>query len=112
MDIFLKMALEIKEFGVHSGMVASYFAQSIPLFNPLGEVMSIIGMPYVAHYTKNPLISDLASICELGILLKESFKLNEISDSIQVGASIPELKFLEFVLTQRIREDFKKGGNS
>ncbi len=108
----LKLALEIKEFGIHSGMVASYLAQSIPLFDPLGEVMSVIGMPHVAHYTKNPVISELASMCELGILLKESFKLNEIPDSLQIGTSIPELKFLEFVLTQKVREDFKAGGNA
>ena len=104
----LKMAMEIQEFGLHSGMIASYLAQSVPLFDPLGEMMSILGVPHIAHYTKNPQVSELASVCELGILLKESFKIGEISSSAPVGGSVPELMFLDLVLNQSVRDDLKK----
>ena len=101
----LKQALEMKTFGIHSGMMASYIAQSFPIFDPLGEVMSVWGMPHVAHYTQNSVIHDLAGIAELGVILNETFKLTEISDTSIVGANIPELKFLDFTLTQSIRDD-------
>jgi hypothetical protein len=101
----LKLSMEIKEFGVHSGMLASYIAESFDIFDPLGEVMSVWGMPHLAHYTKNKAIHDLAAIAELGVILRESFKIIEISETNKVGVNIPELTFLDYTLSARVRED-------
>ncbi len=70
--------------------------------------MSVWGSPHLAHYTKAKGIHDLVAIAELGVILKESFKLSEISESSKVGYSVPELKFLDFVLSTRVREDFEE----
>ena len=101
----LKLSLEMKEFGVHSGMIASYIAQSFPIFDPLGEVLSLWGFPYVAFYTKDQATHDLVGIAELGILLTENMKLGSFSETSKVGHAAPELKFLDFTLSAKIRED-------
>ena len=108
----LKHALEVKAFGIHSGMLSSYIAQSFSIFDPLGEVMSVWGMPHVAHYTKNRVIHDLAAIAELGVILNEKFKISEISDTLDVGQSVPELKFIDFILSSSVREDIASEGKS
>ncbi len=108
----LKLALEMKEFGVHSGMLASYIAESFSIFDPLGEVMSVWGMPHLAHQTQNIAIHDLAALAELGVILKENFRVTDFSESASVGSVVPELKFLDFVFSQRVREDLVDPGKT
>lgn len=106
----LRLAMEAKEFGIHSGMLAAYIAQSFDIFDPLGEVMSVWGKPYVANYTKNKPNHDLAGIAELGVLIKENFKVIDLPATTNIGASIPELKFLDFMLSAAVREDLTGDG--
>jgi len=106
----LKLALEMKEFGVHSGMLASYIAQSFPIFDPLGEVMSVWGFPYVAHYIKDPAVHDLAALAELGVILLDNQKIDSFSENSKVGFAAPELKFLDYTLTSKIRADLADEG--
>jgi hypothetical protein len=109
----LKLALEKKEFGIDSATVASLIAQSFTIFNPLGDAMSVFGYPHLAHYVGEEAIQDLAGIAELGILLKETFKPGDITSSGTVGESIPELKFLDYVLGDMARAELSgEGGKS
>jgi hypothetical protein len=108
----LRLALEMKEFGVHSGILSAYIAQTFDIFDPLGEVMSVWGQPYVANYTKNKPNHDLAAIAELGVILKESFKVVDFSATSNVGFTVPELKFLDFTLSPSVREDLTSEGKS
>lgn len=104
----LKIALEKKEFGIHSNWAGALIAQSIPILDPLGEMMSVIGVNHLAHYTKNKNIHDSSSAAALVINLTEGYKIGEIPDGANIGAYIPELKFFETPLAPKIKEEFKE----
>ena len=74
--------------------------------------MSVLGMPYVAHYTKDPATHDLAALAELGIILWETFKMEDFSETSKVGFVAPELKFLDYTLTAKIKADMEGVGKS
>ncbi len=105
----MKLALEKKEFGIHSAEIASLIAQSFPIFGPLGDALAVYGHPYLAFNSGDEPIQDLAGIAELGTLLKESFKPGDITSSDKVGASVPELKYLDYTLNESARSDLVGG---
>ena len=105
----LKLAMEKKEFGIHSAMIASLVAQSFPIFGPLGDAMAVYGHPYLAFHSGEEAIQDLAGIGELGVILRECWKSGDFSSSEKVGANVPELKHLDFVMSENAKEEIAGG---
>ena len=70
----IRVALEMKTFNVHTGMIGAYLAQSLPIFESLGEGMSVWAAPYLTWLSGKRDVHDLAGMGELGVELNERVK--------------------------------------
>ncbi len=104
----MRMDLEMKTFGIHIGMISAYIAQSIPMFEPLGECMSVWGFPYLSWVKGRKDIHDLTAICELGVVINErALKSPDFPSPGVAGITLPELKNLEFNLSAEVKSEIK-----
>ena len=102
-----RMALEHYTFGAHTGMVGSFIAQSLSVFNHLGEAMSVWGFPYLSWVHAKKDIHDVAGMGELGVLLSELMKPAQFIGDGSAGKIVPELKYLDFTFTAGIKSEIK-----
>jgi hypothetical protein len=103
----LKLNDELKAFGIHTGTIASYLAQSFPLFDQLGEVMSVWGFPYLTWLDTKKDIHDAAGMGEVGVMLHERLSTEAFTGSGNVNVVIPELRYLDFTLTAEAKSEIK-----
>ena len=97
----LRLALELKTFGVHTGMISAYLAQAVPPFEQLGEAMSVWGSPYLSWVSGHREVHDLSGMGLLGVSLNENLKSSDFKEEGgRVGATIPELQYLDFSMTR------------
>ncbi len=92
------LALEMKQFGVHSGIISAYLGQSLPLFEDVGEAMSVWGFPYLSWVSGSREIHDLSAMGLLGVTLHERLKPTDFPGSGKVGFAVPELTYLDVEL--------------
>jgi hypothetical protein len=103
----LRMAMEKKQFSVHSGMMACYFAESIPGFETLGQTMSIWGFPYLASDPTLLDIHDVTAMGMLGVAVCEGLKGADFGKAGKPSLGMPELAFLDFELTAEVKNEAK-----
>ena len=103
----LKLALEMQAFGVHTGIISAYLAQSIQHSDALGEAMSVWGFPYLSWISGRRDVHDLAGMGELGVSIGERLKGGDFPGAGVVGNVLPELKFLEFSVSAEVKSEIK-----
>jgi len=94
----IRVAFEMKTFGVHTGIIGAYLGQSLSLFDPVGEAMSVWAAPYLTWISGHKDVHDLSGIGELGVELTERLKLSDFGASGRAGVGLPELEYLDFAL--------------
>lgn len=92
----VRLALEMKTFGIHTGILATYLAQTIPSFAGLGEAMSVWGFPYLSWVHGKREIHDLSAMGLLGV-----------SINMGAGLPVPELVHLDINLTPEVKREIK-----
>ena len=102
-----RVALEMKTFGVHTGMISAYLAQSVPSFEQLGQAMSVWGFPYMSWVSGQKEVHDLSGMGLLGVSINERVKGPAFIGDGQVKHAIPELKFLDLIMTKEARNEVK-----
>lgn len=93
----LRMALERKTFGISSAMVASALAECFPIFDPLGECMTLWGAPYLLgnHSSKHAVIQAVG-MGQLTVATNEWLNAGYFAKSGTVKFVMPELHDLDF----------------
>ncbi len=102
-----RLHLEMQTFGVHTGMIASYLAQSIPQFGGLGAAMSVWGFPYLDYTEEQHEIHDLSGMGLLGVTLHERIRPVTVPNQTRAGSIIPELNYLDFTITKEAKGEAK-----
>ena len=103
----VRLALEMKTFGIHTGIIAAYLAQTVQLFGQLGEVMSIWGAPYLSWVHGHREVHDLAAIGLLGVTADEQLRGSDFPIPGPIGISVPELKYLDLTWDVEIKREIK-----
>jgi hypothetical protein len=105
----VRMAMERKEFGLPSSAIASYLAQTMPVFEHLGEAMSIWGFPYLAPVASPAQkdIHDLVAVGMLGVGVSERLKGPDFGKLGKPYIGMPELRYLDFDLTPEVKNEVK-----
>ena len=91
----VRLAMEMGTFGVHTGMISAYLAQSLSLFEELGEAMSVWGFPFLSWVSGSREIHDLSGLGLLGVTLNERLKPADFPGAGKVGLIVPELTYLD-----------------
>ncbi|MBS1958512.1 MAG: hypothetical protein JST80_03485 [Bdellovibrionales bacterium] len=105
----MKLAYETETFGLHTGVISAYLAQSLQILDPLGEVMSIWGNQYMSFYTAKKDVHDLCALGYLGVCINEyGLKGKDFpGDAAKPGLTLPELKHLDFIITSGVKSEIK-----
>jgi hypothetical protein len=103
----IRLAMEMKTFGVHSGIVSAYLARSMPSFGELSEVMSVWGAPYLSWVHGHREVHDLSAMGLLGISMNERVKGSEFQGEGVVSQAIAELQYLDLKLTAEVKSEIK-----
>ena len=103
----VRLALEMNTFGVHTGILSTYITQMIPAFTPLEKAMSVWGAPYLSWMSGQRDVHDLSAMGILGMSLKERLKGADFPGAGQVGATLPELFYLDLALTSEVKNETK-----
>ncbi len=101
----VRLALELKTFGVHTGMLSAFFGQSMPIFEQLGEGMSVWGFPFLSWVSGRREIHDLTGMGMLGVALKEHMKGSSFPEGKPVGDSVPELLHLSVTVDAQLKKE-------
>jgi hypothetical protein len=94
----IRLSLEMKTFGVHTGIIAAYLGQSLPIFEALGEAMSVWSAPYLSWLNSRKDVHDLAGMGELGVAMNEFVKVSDFGSSGRASVGLPELEYLDFAI--------------
>lgn len=102
-----RLALEMKTFSAHTGMISAYLAQAVPGFGQLGEAMSTWGAPFLSWVSGKREVHDLSGMGLLGVSVNERVKGPRFTGQGLVGDVIPELKNLDFNMTEQVKREVK-----
>jgi hypothetical protein len=104
----MKLAIEMETFGVHTGIISAYLGKALVVLDPLGEVMSVWGAPYLSFYTNRRDIHDLAALGQLGVCINEyNLKGSAFPGEGKPSYALPELKHMDFALTAGVKSEVK-----
>ncbi len=103
----IRLALEARLFGIHTAMIASYLAEVFPLFENLGEIMSVWGFPFLSFVHGKKDVHDLAGMGLIGVMITEKYKAVDFGLLGKPSLPMPELLHLDFVLTPEAKNDLK-----
>ena len=103
----VRLAMEKQTFGTHCGLIASFLAQMVPGFTPLDRAMSIWGNPFLGWMSGNRDVHDLCAMGMLATALKEQVKGSDFKGDGSVGQVLPELSFLDPLLTAEVKNEAK-----
>jgi hypothetical protein len=95
----LRLAFEMKTFGVNTAIIGAYMGQSLKIFESLGEGMSVWTAPYLTWMSGKKDVHDLAGMGQLGVELNERVKLGDFGSQGLAHIGIPELEYFDFVMT-------------
>ncbi len=99
-------AMEMQRYQVHTGMIASFLAQTFPIFGKLPEIMSFWGFPYVCNIRSKMNIHDVACMGMLGIAISEKgVNSSQFGPSGKPNLELPELRYLDFQVTKEVRDE-------
>lgn len=103
----MRLAFEMKTFGVNTGMLSAYFGQSLPLFDGLGEAMSVWTAPQMSWISGRKDIHDLAGMGQLGVEINERLKGSDFGASGKPSLALPELEHLDFLVNAGVKSEVK-----
>jgi hypothetical protein len=103
----VRLALEKKTFGVHTGILSTFLAQLVPAFDPLDRAMSVWGWPSLISSTGDRDLYDLCAMGMLGTALKEQVKGSDFKGAGAPGSVLPELSELDLLLTAEVKNEAK-----
>jgi hypothetical protein len=103
----VRLSMEMQKFGVHTGIISAYLAQSMPAFGQLGEAMSIWGFPYLSWLHSHREAHDLSAMGLLGVSIAERLKGADFPGDGKVGITIPELVHLDVELNAEVKSEIK-----
>lgn len=104
----MKLALEMETFGIHTGLISAYLGKALAVLDPLGEVMSVWGAPYLSYYSQRRDIHDLAALGQLGVCIHEyNLKGSSFPGEGKPSFALPELKHMDFLLTPGVKSEIK-----
>jgi hypothetical protein len=103
----IRLAMEVKSLGVHTGVVSCYLAQVLPSFGELGQAMSVWGAPQLAWVSGHREIHDLSGIGLLGVTISERLRGNDFPAAGDIAPVIAELEYLDLKLTQEVKGEAK-----
>lgn len=96
----LRMAMEKKTFGVTTATVAAALAECFPIFERLGECMSVWGFPYLAHNKAKAGVEEATAMGMLGAAAVDRLKAEDFAKSGIVRTTMPELRYVDFTFTK------------
>jgi hypothetical protein len=103
----IRLAMELKTFGVHTGIISSYLAQALPAFGELGQAMSVWGSPQLAWVHSHREIHDLSGIGLLGVTINERLKGADFPTTGAISPVIAVLEHLDLKLTPEVKSEAK-----
>ena len=103
----IRLAMEMKTFGSHTGIISAYLARSMPSFGELSEVMSVWGFPYLSWVPGHREVHDLSAMGLLGVSINERVKGSEFKGEGKLAPIIAELEHLDLKLTPEVKSEAK-----
>lgn len=103
----VRLALEKKTFGVHTGILATFLAQMIPELTPVEQAMSLWGAPFLGWSGGSRDTHDLCAMGMLSTALKEQVRGADFKGDGAVGPVLPELSHLDLLLTSEVKNEAK-----